>query len=79
MKRSWPVILLVLIIAIILLLISSEILDIHEKSKMKNYLFRTTGYLLLISGLRILLAFGEMIIIPKEVRTAVKDITRESI
>lgn len=77
--HSWPEILLVLIIACILIIISSEILDIYEKSKTKNYILRTTGYLMLISGIRIFMSFAHMMIFPKDVRTLVKTVTRESI
>lgn len=77
--HSWPEILLVLIIAYILLIISSEILDIYEKSKTKNYILRTTGYLMLISSIRIFMSFAHMMIFPNDVRTLVKTVTRESI
>lgn len=79
MYKSWPEILLLLIISIILLLVATEMLDIHERSVYKSHIWRTSGYLLLISGLRILISFIHIMIIPKEVREKIKSVTREAI
>ncbi len=79
MKRTWSWNLLLLIIALILIIIAIEMLDMHEKSVHKNYVWRTIGYLLLISGVRILISFMSIIILPDEVRTHIKGLARDGI
>ena len=70
---------LLLIISCILMIIAIEILTIFEKSSTKNYIIRTVGFLLMVSGVRIMLAFVELLLIPKVVRNKIKEVSREAI
>ena len=70
---------LLLIISCILMIIAIEILNIFEKSSTKNYIIRTVGFLLMVSGVRIMLAFVELLLIPKVVRNKIKEVSREAI
>lgn len=79
MERTWAWSLILFIIAIILIIIAMEILDMHENSVHKNYVWRTMGYLLLISGVRILIAFMAIIILPTDIRNHIKILTRDGI
>ena len=79
MQRTWTWSLLLLIIAIILIIIAMEMLDMHENSVHKNYVWRTMGYLLLISGVRILISFMAIIILPIDIRNHIKLLTRDGI
>ncbi len=61
------------------MIIAIEILTIFEKSSTKNYIIRTVGFLLMVSGVRIMLAFVELLLIPKVVRNKIKEVSREAI
>lgn len=70
---------LLLVISFIIIIIAVEVLTIYEKSATKNYVIRTIGFLLMVSGVRIVLSFVELVIIPKTIRNKIKAVTRESI
>ena len=59
---------IMIVIAIILIILGVEALNIYEKSKNKSYIVRTIGFLLLVAGIRVFISLLYILVIPLHTR-----------
>lgn len=69
---------LLIVVALILIALGVEALDIYETSRNRSYIVRTIGFLLLVSGTKIFISLAEMYIIPSSVRKNIRTLYRNA-